>query len=171
MFSHAQTADEKLKEIEQLVQKEGDLFLAIDRKNPQDGKVCLEENTYQNTVLFTGHQAQVSFINYTELFCEVYVMRSQFIYQFDLKDVDPATIRLVEKKYNLGNGSLKEGTPGWFEVQLFTHNQQKTITRRDVESKQSDYLSTVSIMVKEKETAKKVIALLKSSLQAIPNLN
>jgi hypothetical protein len=98
-------------------------------------------------------------------------MRSQFTYQFALKDIDPTTIRLVEKKYNLGTGTLKDGTPGWFEVHLFTHNGQKSITKRDVDSKQNESVSTVSLMVKEKDTAKKVIALLKSSLQTLPGAN
>jgi hypothetical protein len=165
----AQPGDTSLKEIEQLVQQEGELFLAIDRVSPQDNKVCLEENSILNTVKFSADSAFVNYINYTELFCEVYVMRTQYTYHFDIKTIDPATIRLVEKKYSIGAGKLKEGNPGWFEVQLFSRDNGKTIIRRELDSKQSEGVSTVSLIVKEKDTAKKVIALFKASLLSKQN--
>ena len=165
----AQTGNTGLKEIEQLVQQEGELFLAIDRLGPEDNKVCLEENSIQNTVVFTADSAFVNYINYTELFCEVYVMRTQFTYHFDIKTIDPATIRLVEKKYNIGTGKLKEGNPGWFEVQVFSRDTGNTSTRRELDSKQSEKVSTVSLIVKEKDTAKKVIAILKGVLLSKQN--
>lgn len=164
---YAQSNTGKLQEIQELIRKEGDLFIAIDRITPGSHKVCLEENSIQNQVQFTGDSAFVNYINYTELFCEVYVMRTQYTYRFDLKDIDPATMRLVEKKYPVGNGQLKDGKPGWFEIQLFTNDQKAAILKRDVESRQTERVSTVSLIVLEKESARHVLSLLKSELTII----
>ena len=105
---NAQSKADKLQEVQEVVKKHGELFIAIDRINPGDSKVCLEENSIINQVQFNADSAFVNYINYTELFCEVYVMRTQHTYQFDLKDIDPVAMRLVEKKYVIGNDKLKE---------------------------------------------------------------
>lgn len=165
--TYAQSKAGELRDIQDIIKKEGELFIAINRVSPEDNKVCLEENSIINQVQFTGDSAFVNYINYTELFCEVYVMRTQYTFHFALKDIDPAAIRLVEKKYNIGNGKLTEGNPGWFEVQLFTKNNKLAIIKREQESIQQEILTTVSLIVKDEDTARQVQRSLKTALQTL----
>jgi hypothetical protein len=160
----AQSKAGKMQEIQEVIRTEEELFIAIDRIRPEDSKACLEENSISNQVQFTGDSAFVNYINYTELFCEAYVLRTQYTFQFDLQDIDLAMMRLVEKKYDIGNGKLKEGKPGWFEVQLFTKDKKAAILKRDIESKEQEKVSTVSLLVKEKEPARQLLTLLKDVL-------
>lgn len=167
-YSQAQTAGNRLLDVQEIVRKGGELFIAIDRFNREGNKTCLEENSIANVVQFTGDSAFVNYVNHTELFCEVYVMRTHNTYQFSLKDIDPATMRLVEKSYNVGEAKIKEGKPGWFEVQLFTKDKKNLIKKRDIESKQTEQVSTINLIVQEKEEAKKAMSLLKNVLNEIP---
>lgn len=161
-ITQAQTDASKLHEVQEIVKKEGELFIAIERFNKDANKPCLEENSIANIIQFTNDSAFVNFVNHTELFCEVYIMRTHTTYHFSLKDVNPATIRLVEKKYDVGDAQVKEGKTSWFEIQLFTRDQKSLLKKRDIESKQTEWVSSVSIIVQEKEAAKKAISLLKS---------
>jgi hypothetical protein len=164
----AQSRNDKLQEIQGIVKSEGEIFIAIDRINPGDSKVCLEENSFINHVQFNGDSAFVNYVNYTELFCEAYVLRSQYTYQFNLQAIDPTTLRLVEKKYAIGQGKLREGNPGWYEVQAFTKDKNPVIVKNDLDTKQAEKVNTVSMLVKDKEKAKQVLNLLKSALQDLP---
>ena len=164
---YAQTTSQPLKAIEKLVQKQGDLFIAVDYPKPGPDKFCLEENSFSNQIQFKGDSAFLNFINYTELFCETYVLRTQYIYHFNLKDLDSQTIRLVEKRYDYGNGTLKEGPATWFEVQLFTRGQKPSIRKRELETRQTEFTDTVSILFKSKEGAKEALALFKNAISEI----
>ena len=161
----AQSSKDNLQQIQDIIKAEGEVFIAIDRINPGDSKVCLEENSFINNVQFNGDSAFVNYVNYTELFCEAYVLRSQYTYQFNLQAIDPATLRLVEKKYAIGQGKLREGNPGWYEVQAFTKDNKPLIVKNDLDSKQTEKVNTVSMLVKDKEKAKQVLNLLKTALQ------
>lgn len=160
-FSQAQS-NNHLSSVEKLVKQEGELFIVVDRPKPNSSQVCTEENSISNVIKFTGNLAFVNYINYTELFCEAYVLKSHYTYQFNLEDIDPATLRIIEKRYDYGIGALKEGNPYWFEVQLFTKDEQPAIQKRDVESRQTERVATVSLIFKSKTGARQALTSLKS---------
>jgi hypothetical protein len=156
--------------IEKLVKEEGDLFIVIDYPKPGKEEVCLEENSLSNRIQFKSDSAFINYINYTELFCEAYVLRTQYMYHFSLKDIEGQTMRLVEKKYNYENGKLKEGPTSWFEVQLFTKDKKPSIRKRELETKQTEFITTVSLLFKSKEGAKEALALFKNAISEVTSL-
>jgi len=167
---YAQAISPPLKGIEKLVQEQGDLFIAVDYPKPGQDKFCLEENSFSNQIQFKGDSAFLNFINYTELFCETYVLRTQYIYHFNLKDIDSQTIRLVEKRYDYGNGTLKEGPASWFEMQLFTRGNKPYIRKKELETRQTEFTDTVSVLFRSKEGAKEALALFKTAISEITRL-
>jgi hypothetical protein len=92
------------------------------------------------------------------------------MYHFSLKDIEGQTIRLVEKKYNYENGKLKEGPTSWFEVQLFTKDKKSSIRKRELETKQTEFITTVSLLFKSKEGAKEALALFKNAISEVTSL-
>lgn len=161
---YSQSKIETLQQLEALVKQEGDIFLVVHYPKAGQEKPCVEENSLTNQLTFKGDSAYVNYINYTELFCEAYVLRSQYLYGFNLKDIDPSSIRLIEKKYNYGEGKLQEGPESWFEIQLFTKDHKPGIWKKDVESKQTEYTQSVNLLFKSKQGAKDAQALVKSIL-------
>ncbi len=160
----AQSRAQYLEKVSALVEKEGNLFIAVDQPKPDAAGICLEENEISNRLRFKNDSMFVDYTNYTELFCEAYVLKSHYQYQLNLKDIDPLTMRLVEKKYNYGKGKLKEGPAGWFEVQLFTKQKSPQVKKKDLESRDIEFLPTVSLLFQTKESARSALALLKSAV-------
>lgn len=163
-YSQAKPAHQH--DLQALIKQEGDIFLVVHYPKAGQVKPCIEENSLTNQLSFKGDSAFVNYINYTELFCEAYVLRTQYLYYFNLKDIDPASMRLIEKKYNYGDGKLQEGPETWFELQVFTKDNKPVIRKQDVESKHNEYIQTVNLLFKSKQGAKEGLTLFKSILSA-----
>jgi hypothetical protein len=161
--SYAQSTP--LLRIEELVKQEGEIFIVVSHPKAGQTNPCLEENSLSNQIAFTQDSAFVNYVNYTELFCETYVLRSQFTYQFSLKDIEITSLRLIEKKYNYGESKLEQGPDSWYELELVTKNNKPSIKKADVMSKQTEQIASVNLLFKSMQGAKQALALFKNQLK------
>ncbi len=157
----AQTGTSPAAQLENLVRKEGEIYVAVERYEPGKGKNCRVEDVFTNSLLVRGDSLTVPYANHTESFCEAFVLNSQFVYQVSLRDVDPAKLVLAQRKYNYGTAKLLEGQPAWFEVHLATREGKPLVQRRDVINRQADAAASLRIIFQTKEGATKALALLR----------
>lgn len=157
----AQTGTTPAAQLENLVRKEGEIYVAVEKYEPEKGKSCRVEDVFTNSLLVKGDTLTVPYANHTESFCEAFVLNSQFVYQVSLRDVDPAKLVLAQRKYNYGTAKLLEGQPAWFEVHLAAREGKPLVQRRDVINQQADTAATMRILFQTKESATKALALLR----------
>jgi hypothetical protein len=157
----AQPGADPAAQLENLVRKEGEIYVAVERYEPEKGKNCRVEDVFTNRLLAKGDSLTVPYANHTESFCEAFVLNSQFVYQVRLRDVDPARLVLAQRTYNYGTATLLEGQPAWFEVHLATREGKPRVQRRDVINQQADAASSLRILFQTKEGATKALALLR----------
>ncbi len=157
----AQTGTSPAARLENLVRKEGEIYVAVEKYEPEKGKNCRVEDVFTNSLLVRGDSLTVPYANHTESFCEAFVLNSQFVYQVSLRDLDPAKLGLAQRKYNYGTAKLLEGQPTWFEVHLAAREGKPLVRRRDVINKQADDTATLRIIFQTKEGAAKALALLR----------
>jgi hypothetical protein len=163
LTSYAQSTP--LQEIKALVKQEGEIFIVVSRPKAGQIKACLEENALSNQISFEQDSAFVNYENYTELFCESYVLHTQFSFHFSLKDIEASTLRLVEKKYDYGESKLEEGPHTWYELELFTRMNKPSIQKVDMISKQSENIASLNLLFKSKQGAIQALALFKKHLK------
>jgi hypothetical protein len=159
--ARAQTGASPAIQLENLVRKEGEIYVAVERYEPEKGKNCRVEDVFTNSLLVKGDTLTVPYANHTESFCEAFVLNSQFVYQVSLRDVDPAKLVLAQRTYNYGTAKLLEGQPTWFEVHLAAREGKSLVQRRDVINKQSDATANLRIIFRTKEGAAKALTLLR----------
>jgi hypothetical protein len=157
----AQTGTGPAAQLENLVRKEGEIYVAVEKYEPEKGKNCRVEDVFTNSLLVRGDSLTVPYANHTESFCEAFVLNSQFVYQVSLRDVDPAKLVLAQRKYNYGTAKLLEGQSTWFEVHLAAREGKPLVRRRDVINGQTDAAATLRIIFQTKEGAAKALALLR----------
>ncbi len=157
----AQTGAGPAAQLENLVRKEGEIYVAVERFEPEKGKNCRVEDVFTNRLLVKGDSLTVPYANHTESFCEAFVLNSQFVYQVSLRDVDPAKLVLAQRKYSYGTAKLLEGQPVWFEVHLASREGKPLVQRRDVINQQADTAASLRILFQTKEGATKALALLR----------
>lgn len=157
----AQTKPDPAAQLEALVRKEGEIYVAVERYEAAKEKNCRIEDVFTNSVLVKGDSLTVPYANHTESFCEAFVLNSQFVYQVSLGDIDPAKLVLAQRKYNYGAAKLLEGQPEWFEVHLAAREGKSLVKRRDVINREADTATTLRILFKTKESAAKGLALLR----------
>lgn len=157
----AQTGTGPAAQLENLVRKEGEIYVAVEKYEPAKGKNCRVEDVFTNRLLAKGDSLTVPYANHTESFCEAFVLNSQFVYQVSLRDVDPAKLVLAQRTYNYGTAKLLEGQPTWFEVHLATRAGKPLVQRRDVINQQADATASLRILFQTKEGATKALALLR----------
>jgi hypothetical protein len=157
----AQTGTSPAAQLENLVRKEGEIYVAVERYEPGKGKNCRVEDVFTNSLLVKGDSLTVPYANHTESFCEAFVLNSQFVYRVNLRDVDPAKLVLAQRKYNYGTAKLLEGQPAWFEVHLATRWGKPLVQRRDVINGQAETTASLRILFQTKEGATKALALLR----------
>ena len=157
----AQTGTGPVAQLENLVRKEGEIYVAVEKYEPEKGKNCRVEDVFTNSLLIKGDTLTVPYANYTESFCEAFVLNSQFVYRVSLRDLDPTRLVLAQRKYNYGSAKLLEGQPAWFEVHLAAREGKPLVHRRDVINKQSETAATLRILFQTKEGATKALALLR----------
>jgi hypothetical protein len=162
----AQTGPGPAVQLENLVRKEGEIYVAVERYEPEKSKNCRVEDVFTNSLLVRGDSLTVPYANHTESFCEAFVLNSQFVYQVSLRDVDPAKLVLAQRKYNYGTAKLLEGQSTWFEVHLAAREGKPLVQRRDVINKQADAAATLRIIFQTKEGATKALALLRELVAA-----
>lgn len=149
------------RELEELVRKHGEVYVAVEKFEPAKGKDCRVEDVFTNSLKVSGDSLTVIYANHTESFCEAFVLNSQFVYALNLLNADPSKIVLARRTYNYGTAKLLEGQPSWFEVHLSARDGKSLISRRDVINKESDTVSTLRILFTSKETASRGQALLR----------
>ncbi len=157
----AQTKPNPAAQLEALVQKEGEIYVAVERYEAAKEKNCRIEDVFTNSVLVKGDSLTVPYANHTESFCEAFVLNSQFLYQVSLSDVDPTKLALGQRKYNYGTAKLLEGQPEWFEIHLVAREGKALVKRRDVINREADTANTLRIIFRTKEGASKGLALLR----------
>ncbi len=162
--AEAQSKEQKLLSLSQLVKKEGEVFVAVDKYYDNLERTCTVEDYFNNQLTFQGDVATIQFLNHTESPCERTFLRTEADFAFNLNDLDPARLMLVQKKYNLGKGKLSDGQDSWFEIHFFTQKDQPLITRKDKTSSEAEQVSTVRVMFKSQEGAKQAMATLRSVL-------
>ncbi|QHT70642.1 hypothetical protein GXP67_30310 [Rhodocytophaga rosea] len=152
-------------QIEALVKQEGEIFIVVSHQKAGQTKSCLEEDALSNQISFIQDSAFVQYVNHTELFCETYVLHSQFTYKFSLKDIEATSLRLIEKKYDYGEGKLEQGPDTWYELELISSHKKFSITKVDMISKQTENIASVNLLFKSKNGAKEAMALFKNELK------
>jgi hypothetical protein len=162
----AQTGTSPAAQLENLVRKEGEIYVAVERYEPEKGKNCRVEDVFTNSLLVRADSLTVPYANHTESFCEAFVLNSQFVYQVSLRDVDPAKLVLAQRKYNYGTAKLLEGQPAWFEVHLAAREGKPLVQRRDVINRQADAAASLRILFQTKEGATKALTLLRELVAA-----
>jgi hypothetical protein len=166
----AQTKLDPAAQLEALVRKEGEIYVAVERYESAKEKNCRIEDVFTNSVLVKGDSLTVPYVNHTESFCEAFVLNSQFVYQLSFRDIDPAKLVLAQRKYNYGTAKLLEGQPEWFEVHLAAREGKPLVKRRDVINRESDTANTLRILFRTKEGASKGLALLRELVaEAVSN--
>lgn len=152
-------------QLQTLARQEGEVFVATEVWNEAQQKDCLLEDLFTNTVAFTTDSLLVHFTNYTEAFCEVTQLETKLVYQVGLRDIDPATVRLAQRNYNLNGKQLLEGQKTWYEVQLNTRQGKPLVTERDLKEPRIRMLSQFRIIFKTQEGAKHAQAALRTLLK------
>lgn len=160
----AQTKAAAWEEVQRILKNEGEVFISVDYWNQRLGKYCTTENLFNNELFAGKDLVKVLYLNATEMFCEPYVLQSRYIYEFNPADLDAGASILVQKKFDYGNGKLTEGNPYWFEVQVRTQQNKPLIKQKDLESQETNYLSSVGLIFKTQEGAKSAYKLLKESV-------
>ncbi len=161
----AQRSTTLIQQLEDIVKQEGEIYLAIERYEPQKEKNCRIEDVFTNTLLVSRDSLTVPYTNYTESFCEAFVLRSQFLYRVYLQDIDPVKLVLAQRKYNHGTAKLLEGQASWFEILIATKQDQPLIKRQDIINREMDNVSSMRIIFKTKEGATKALAVLRQIVQ------
>jgi hypothetical protein len=157
----AQSQPDPRRELEELVRKNGEIYVATERFEPAKGKDCRVEDVFTNSLLAKGDSLTIIYANHTESFCEAFVLNSQFVYTLNLCDADPAKIVLAQRTYKYDKAKLLEGQPSWFEVHLSARGGKQLISRRDVINRQTETASTLRILFTSKVAASRGLALLR----------
>lgn len=163
-IANGQTSEQILKEIKDIVKKEGEIFVSVDQYNKQLERTCTLEDYFTNQIAFSHDSAKVNYLNYTESFCQPTTLRSQFTYQFRLKDIDPTSLKLVQKKYDLKGGKLTDGQDNWFEVQFKMLQGKPLIQMRDTGARTNENIATMRLVFKTQESARNTLTHLRKIL-------
>jgi hypothetical protein len=159
-----------LTELKALLRTEGEVFIVVDTWNEASARNCTSENLFTNQ-LHSGGPADslnVAYRNLTENFCDPYVLDTRLTYSFRLADLAVARAVLVQKTYNYGRGTLKEGEPSWFEVQIPARNNAALIRQLDIETREVSYIASLGLIFKTQAGAKRALALVKSMNEPEP---
>jgi hypothetical protein len=148
--------------LESLVKKTGEIFVSVDAFQEQHNKICTIENVFSNGIAIKGDTVKINYLNYTESFCEAFVLQSKMIYTFSLKDLEPAKLLLTQRNYNVGKGKLTDGQAIWYEIHLFTRQQKPLIAMRDLDTRKTEHVSEMRLLFKTKEAAQKGLVHLRS---------
>jgi hypothetical protein len=150
--------------ISQLLKTEGEVFVAVDKYYPKLERTCTVEDLFNNNLSYREGTVTIHFSNHTESPCERTFLRTEADYRFQLKNIDASRLRLVQKKYPLGNGKLTDGQDQWFEIHFFTQGDRPLISRKETTGEE-EKLNTVRLLFKSQEGARKALSTFRKVFQ------
>jgi hypothetical protein len=162
----AQSPEEQMASVSGLLQKEGEVFVAVDRYYANLERTCTVEDLFNNSLTYRQGSVTIHFSNHTESPCERTFLRTEADYRFRLKDLDASRLRLVQKKYPLGNGNLTDGQDQWYEIHFFTQGDQPLISRKETTGEE-EKLNTVRLLFKSQEGARQALSIFRKVFQEL----
>lgn len=164
-WANGQSQEPSIQSLRQLLDKEGEVFVAVDRYYEKLKRTCTVEDLFRNQLSVNGELVTIRFLNHTESPCEQSFLHSEADFTFLLNDIDPARLLSVQKQYPLGNGTLSDGQAAWFEIHLFTRQNQPLIQRKDRSDQAVEMSTTVRLLFKSQEGARQALAVLRSMVK------
>lgn len=162
LLTQAQTR-QPTQSLSEVFEREGEVFVAVDKYYENLERTCTVEDLFNNRLSFRDGVITIHFTNHTESVCERTFLKTEIDFIVSLRDLNAGHPRLVQKKYNLGKGRLSDGQDQWYEVYLFTRQDQLLIRRKEA-SGEEETLSTARMLFKSQEGTKQALAILKRML-------